>query len=272
MRNILQSLNAEVFLPKFKEGEICQAICAKEGIEKLDTPSPCINLKCPICGYEEGYRLFDPAFGTVWACKRYCRPKEKTIPIEEIKISSGYQPKPRRMEDLGVPYLYENCTLDGCKNQIVKDFLKDWAKEPKGFILFVGSSGRGKTFTACSAIDLYRNNFKNRARFINVSNLYVEWRKCFTDNKSEMDLFSIMKSEELLVLDDIGIRTPSEGFLDFLYLIINARSEEPVGTIVTTNLTSVQMMEKFGDAITSRLCSGKIFKFEGKDQRLTPEF
>jgi DNA replication protein DnaC len=148
-----------------------------------------------------------------------------------------------------------------------KNFLSAWARKPEGFLLFQGGTGRGKTYTACAVLDSYRKTGKSSARFVNVSDLYIKWKDCFTSQVSEMQLIDRLIDQEILIVDDLGQRTPSEGFMEFLYIVLNKRSNNQHGTIVITNLSSTSLQVKFGDAIFSRVCSGEIIVFEGPDKR-----
>lgn len=158
---------------------------------------------------------------------------------------------------------FENCTF------FQKSELEKWAESPLGFLLFVGGSGRGKSFAAvCCIRKFYETTGECDIKYANVPLLSLEWKKCINERTSELDLLNKYSERKLLVLDDLGQREPSPAFLDFLYILINERMNENIATIITTNFTSNALREKMGDAITSRLCTAKIFKFEGKDQRI----
>ncbi len=79
-----------------------------------------------------------------------------------------------------------------------------------------------------------------------------------------------MKQTKLLVLDDLGTKTPSDTFGDFLYGLIDHRwnFKSTLGTIITTNMNGKITRERFGDAILSRIASGINIRFEGEDRRI----
>lgn len=80
---------------------------------------------------------------------------------------------------------------------------------------------------------------------------------------------SVMKSVELLVLDDIAIRGCTEAFLSELYEIIDHRVTEGSTTIYTSNIPLDDLTPILGDRITSRIDGGVLAKlpFTGKDNR-----
>lgn len=148
------------------------------------------------------------------------------------------------------------------------DFLNNFSKSPRGFVLFAGKTGSGKTFSAEATM----NDCQGYCRLLNISEFYISWLEATRNRESILNVINPFLDADILVIDDIGTRTPSDGFLDFLYLLINKRISYPGGTIVTTNLNSVEMVQKLGHALFSRICSGKIFRFEGKDRRVNIKF
>lgn len=265
---------SSAFLNPFISGELVSAISGLAGYEKLNEETDHALLKCPRCGGNDGFKIVDCNFGKIWNCKDpNCKPKEPEIKEKEPDpVFPKWEPEIWHMSQYEIPQLYWEANIEDCKNEVSKDFFKEWAKEPKGFVLLTGSSGRGKTYAACAAMDVYRKNFKKAGKFVNFSYLYLKWKDYIVDKRSELEIIRDFDHNNFLILDDVGIRTPSDAFLDFIYVLINERIEKNQATIVTTNLNSKQMSEKLGDALTSRLCSGKIIKFEGKDQRILPEF
>lgn len=177
------------------------------------------------------------------------------------------------VELFGIPIIFRNATIKSVnwpQSQLAE--VRAFAKKPISFWLYCGQAGRGKTYAACSVLHAFWVSGGRSARFVSASDLYLKWKDCARSFGDDLDLATKYIDCDLLVLDDLGIRTPTDAFLEFLYAIINARVNNLSGTIVTTNMTSQQMSERFGEALTSRFCSGKIIKFEGKDKRLNREF
>lgn len=149
-----------------------------------------------------------------------------------------------------------------------------FAKHPKGFLLLAGANGTGKSFVAEAIYEIYAT-FKlpsydmEEAFFISQSELNERWLHDKMESSS-LELSARLKQTRLLVLDDLGTKTPSDAFGDFLYAIIDYRwnQRHRLGTIITTNMTGKITRERFGDAILSRIASGIQIRFDGEDRRI----
>lgn len=154
--------------------------------------------------------------------------------------------------------------------QVIED-LQDFAKKPQGFAVFVGKNGRGKTYAATKIYERV-SPYKLPARDYDIAWIVTQadLNMLFADNEfSKANLAHRAKETKLFVLDDLGTRSPSEAFLDFLYAVIDYRWQHrgSKGTIITTNMDSTQMRERFGDAVFSRMASGRNYVFSGVDRR-----
>ena len=152
--------------------------------------------------------------------------------------------------------------------------LTAFSKNPQGFLLFSGANGTGKSFAAMavyevvSPFDLPFYDY-DVARFLTQADLNILWSEFNTKHKETNTFLKDLYGSKLLILDDVGTRTPTEAYMDFLYAVVDKRYtlRSSRGTIITTNLNSTDMRQKFGDAFVSRVASGKCFKFEGLDRR-----
>lgn len=123
-------------------------------------------------------------------------------------------------------------------------------------LLFIGVTGSGKTHVAVAILRaVIERGFSGL--FCNVVNLLQELRDSF-DPDAPQSGFEIMEpvlAVNLLVLDDLGAEAPTGWVRDRLYQIINRRYEENRPIIVTTNVESLEDLERqVGPRITSRLC------------------
>jgi DNA replication protein DnaC len=157
--------------------------------------------------------------------------------------------------------------------EVIED-LKDYALNPHGFVLLVGKNGRGKSYTAMKVYEKV-TPYKlpafdhDRAWFINQADLNLLFAEINDKWGHARSLLEQAYKTQLLILDDLGSRIPSPAFMDFLYAVIDRRWNErhKKGTIITTNLDSTRLRKDLGDAIFSRIASGRNYVFNGEDRR-----
>lgn len=154
--------------------------------------------------------------------------------------------------------------------------LQDFVKMPYGFVVFVGKNGRGKSHAAMNiyhALAYYKlpAHDHDQAWFINQAELNMQFAEMSQELGHIIPLLKQCQKCKLLILDDLGTRKPSDSFMDFLYAIVDHRwhNRENLGTIITTNLDSPGLRKYFGDAIFSRIASGRNYVFTGEDRRFT---
>ena len=232
------------------------------------TPVRCIpqtyhNISCPMCGSKNGSRIPNNK-DYWWACSNSdCIERNRGVVAEkahkEVDILDI-------MDKMGVTKRLRNASFDDWKHNLaLKEQLVKYSRDPTEALILTGTNGTGKSFSAVAIAREYYLRTMEIPIFYNVSELYQEW---LANSKSPINLMNKIVNAKLLVLDDLGIRTPTEGFCDFLYVVINNRYSDMKGMVVTTNLNAGQIVEKFGNAIASRLLSGVKFGMGGNDMRV----
>jgi len=148
-----------------------------------------------------------------------------------------------------------------------------FARKPFGFFLMAGANGTGKSFIAEAIYELhtpYKLPYydKDLAYFISQADLNEQWLDAKSQGSSK-DISDRLKGTKLLIIDDMGRKTPSDAFMDFLDALIDSRwkNRDTLGTIITTNLTGKEVRDKLGSAILSRITSGITMRFDGEDRR-----
>lgn len=77
-----------------------------------------------------------------------------------------------------------------------------------------------------------------------------------------------LEQSDLLVLDDLGTEFSSPFYTSCIYNIVNSRMLAGLPTIISTNLNQKQLLERYGEAVTSRITGTfQPLLFWGKDIR-----
>ncbi len=125
-----------------------------------------------------------------------------------------------------------------------------YAKEPKGWLVFKGGYGCGKTHLA-AAVANHRISMGHSALFISTPDLLDHLRAAYSPGAtiSYDQRFDQVRNTPLLILDDLGTQSNSEWAQEKLYQIFNHRYNAKLPTIVTTN----QELESIEIRIQSRM-------------------
>lgn len=168
---------------------------------------------------------------------------------------------------------FENFNVTG-ETQKVYDACKAFAdnyKEGvtnKGLKLF-GSYGCGKTHLVSAIIHKLGERTID-STFMNVPELFVKIKQSFGNDETNLD-WMIEKAKEapLLFFDDLGAEKPSDWVREQLYVIVNRRYEDMLPTVVTTNCTTEELVNRLGERTVSRLVEmTDAYKIMAPDYRL----
>lgn len=138
-------------------------------------------------------------------------------------------------------------------------------------ILFVGTSGVGKTHLATS-IGIEAAKKRHSTYFINCHKLITILNKAFYENKLEQKLKQY-SSYRLLIIDEIGYLPVDKQGANLFFQLVTRRYEKK-STIITTNQYFSKWNEIFNDstlanAILDRLIHhSEIVKITGKSYRI----
>ncbi len=153
---------------------------------------------------------------------------------------------------------------------IVEGFVNNFEQSSGENILFYGSTGLGKTFL-CNCISkalldkgrivVYQTAFK-------ILEILEEYK--FSRNKTpELKLsYELLFDCDLLIIDDLGTELTNSFTTTEIFNIINSRIIQNKKTIISTNLSPAEIIEIYGDRISSRIF-GKfnLLRFYGPDLR-----
>lgn len=215
---------------------------------------------CPKCG-GLGYVVPDvhpthPDFGRAVECT--CRQSERELARYERLL---------RISELGslVSCSFENFVVEGVglppakqlNLKLVYDHAREFAREPKGWLVFRGGYGCGKTHLA-SAIANQRLAAGSPVLFINTPDLLDHLRAAYNPSAPVTfdERFESVRSAPLLILDDLGTQANTSWAQEKLYQIFNYRYNAALPTVVTTN----QDLATIEGRIRSRLVDHRLVR------------
>lgn len=198
--------------------------------------------------------------------------KEKGISLKE---------RIRQIKNCGIGKRYQNKTFknynkkdnrEACEKCLsyCKTLIQN-LKNGTGLIL-LGSVGTGKTHLIAAMID-YIARMKKRIGAIRIAyysstELIAQIKNNFNENNNT-NLIDYLKKVDILFLDDFGAEKATDWVLEFYFDIIDNRYSNLKPTVFASNLSLIEIKEKYTERIMSRIiesCDG--VKLKGKDYRL----
>ena len=138
-----------------------------------------------------------------------------------------------------------------------------------GNLLFSGNTGLGKTFlSACIARAVADQGFS--VVYESAGKLFKTLEKSHFGGNDENHRDAAKYAEcDLLIVDDLGTEMSGNFVVSALYSLINDRLLEAKPTIISTNLSEEELIQRYNPQIASRLRgSYKRVAFVGDDIRL----
>jgi DNA replication protein DnaC len=132
---------------------------------------------------------------------------------------------------------YETGANDGLATAKIK--IESWAAQyplDRGGLLLVGPSGVGKTHLSVAAIKQLTQKGV-RCLFCDYRELLKKIQNSYNPSvqATELEILRPIFETEVVLLDDLGAVKPSEWVWDTVSLVLNARYNENLTTIITSN-------------------------------------
>lgn len=184
---------------------------------------------------------------------------------ERLSENSSTKYKYAKFEDSKNELLDNNLTK-------IYDTAKKWCNTfPKSNILnlnFLGEPGTGKTFLLeCMASEIMKKGYN--VVFITAFALNEECKKYHFSQPNSLD--NIMTCD-MLIIDDLGCEPILKNItIEYLFNIINLRQKQQKPTLISTNLSLEDILNRYDERIFSRISNKSIsltVQFTGKDKRL----
>lgn len=139
-------------------------------------------------------------------------------------------------------------------------------------VLLSGATGVGKTYLVecvCNKL-LEQNVVINFYSAFALNNLFLKFHTTFDGSKSSI-LADVLDCD-VLIIDDLGVEPKYKNVTnEYMYLILNERLTKNKSTIITTNLTPMDIIDSYGERVFSRICNKKVsmmIKMENSDLRI----
>ncbi len=152
---------------------------------------------------------------------------------------------------------------------VAKEFALHFAPGKENLLL-LGGTGLGKTHLstaiARAVIEGGHDVVYESVQTVFADFEYDRFRNGYSNERGRAERYM---TAELLILDDLGAEFGNQFTVSCLYQLINTREVKGLSTIVSTNLTAQELMERYDGRLTSRFLGNyRILQFVGKDARL----
>lgn len=138
-------------------------------------------------------------------------------------------------------------------------------------LLFLGGVGTGKTHEICSLIKAYVEKTGRPIKFRTATEVARLIKDSIT-SASYSQIYEDLVNNEVLVIDDFGSEMKSDFMKEFFYSLVNDRYNNMKPVIISTNLTTEELIERYSQRTISRLTEmSKVVKLQGKDRRVKNE-
>jgi|688.fasta_scaffold661759_2 DNA replication protein DnaC len=178
---------------------------------------------------------------------------------------SGSRVRSIAYKRLGPPG-YEHCTWEGMNSpdrvaEVVATQTAKHITAPRFPIYIYGPAGTGKSGIASVLFRIATSAIWRRA-----DTLLLDLSTGRSDGKYTQEIKKI-ETTHVLVLDDLGLRKPSEGMFHMLFDILERRKAKM--TVITSNHSPEQLRDVVfeDERIFSRLLAGTTLACDGEDRR-----
>ena len=220
--------------------------------------------RCPLCR-DTGYVGEAPA--------RFCECFETRLRLRQYEDGSMAGLDEQNFDKLDLSVVPE---ADGQRSQLSKiaSLCRAYADQYPDFqyrnLLLTGGGGLGKTFLLNCVFERVTSRGFSAVR-ITAFRMFEAMRQQHIGNDPAFDGFSTLIEAPLLLIDDLGTEPMMRNItVEYLFTLLNERTANRRHTVVATNLTPVQLRERYGERVASRLLDtalGAAVLFQGKDLR-----
>lgn len=137
-------------------------------------------------------------------------------------------------------------------------------------LLLTGEAGLGKTFLLSAICERIESRGFSPVLISAYRLLEIMREKHFHMDAPGTDFESLLTCP-ILLIDDLGCEPMLKNITqEYLFVLINERITKKKATVIATNMTPVQLKERYGERIMSRICDTSVcdsVRLMGKDLR-----
>ncbi len=227
-------------------------------------------------GFEENYT--DPVFkcekcrDSGYVDGKMCTCLKEAYAIESLEASGlGALAKTQSFENYNVDFFDERYRQRARHNlEICQDYGENFGKGETPNLLFIGTTGLGKTHLSTSiAKKVIENGYY--VVYVSSQTMISDFSSLRFGQGQEDENSPTAKyfDADLLIIDDLGTELSTAYAVSVIYNVVNTRICRDKAMIISTNLSPKELKEVYADRITSRLFGNFTpLLFEGRDNRM----
>lgn len=212
---------------------VCQKHNRKKVIIKKTNSTVCI--KC------ESERLQEEAEFKAYQLFKRERKREKEF------LLNGFSNLNRELKQATLDNYVVKNQAEHEKLQFAKRIAKEYENEKFNNVVLKGNTGAGKSHLAHGILEYLSRNTDRTAIFVNLVDLMTK-----VDFENLSHYVDMIVSADYCVLDDLGSEMTNRLSEKIMYEILDKRSR----TIITTNLTGQDIIDRYGKRVYSRVMKG----------------
>ena len=161
------------------------------------------------------------------------------------------------------------------------DAAREWLKTDKTWLLLAGDVGTGKTVAGAWLLAQELTHSSRPEGRVDFNTVYrpkgsaafrraaeVVRMSAFNEGAEELRR---LKSVAVLVVDDLGTEHATSWGQSLIHEIFDARHDDKLRTVITTNIKREQLKAALGDRLADRIAQdGRVVHLEGKSMRRSP--
>ena len=230
------------------------------------------SLPCPLCDGKGVFLLDlpldDPRYGKFQRCPNHPVGEDKQMLARLRRYGNleAYQDKTFASFDTR-PFGGSAARQVAASLRQAKEAARQYADDPRGWILFEGAYGCGKTHLAVAICNRRLEQAGHQAIFVTAPDLLDFLRSSIgvRGDDSYDDYFERIRNVALLLIDDLGLENPSAWAKEKLFQLLNYRHVNKLPTVITTN----RSVDDFDPWLSSRLMDAQVqqVKIDAPDYR-----